>query len=56
MKDARGQAKKEREWLAREQSQRCQVCGRKFVLRAEKVCSRDCAAKLAQHSESDDRR
>jgi hypothetical protein len=31
---------------AREATQRCQVCGRKFVMRAERVCSRECLAKL----------
>jgi len=42
-KDARGAAKREQEWLAREATQRCQVCGRRFVMRAERICSIACA-------------
>jgi hypothetical protein len=48
MRNIRGAQRHEREWLTREATQRCQVCGRKFILRAEKVCSRECLAKLEQ--------
>ena len=46
MRDTRNQKRREQEWLAREATQRCTVCGRKFVLRAEKICSQECLAKL----------
>jgi hypothetical protein len=46
MRDIRNAKRAERAYFAREAMQRCSVCGRKFVLRAEKVCSRDCLAKL----------
>jgi len=35
-KDARGAQRREQEWLAREATQRCAICGRKFVMRAER--------------------
>jgi ribosomal protein S14 len=47
-KDTRGAQRREQDWLAREATQRCQVCGRRFVMRAEKICSRDCLAKLQE--------
>jgi len=43
--DARGQARRERKWLAQNAPQRCAVCGKWFVGRADKVCSRDCLEK-----------
>jgi hypothetical protein len=46
MRDVRNAQRREQQWLAKEASQRCQVCGRRFILRAEKVCSRECLAKL----------
>ena len=45
MRDERNRKRAEQEWLAREATQRCIVCGRKFVMRAEKVCSVDCQRK-----------
>jgi hypothetical protein len=46
-KDARGAQKREAEWLAANAPQRCIVCGKWFVRRADKVCSRDCLEKLS---------
>ena len=50
--NARTQVRREREWLAVNAPQRCIVCGKWFVRRADRVCSRDCLAKLEaqQHS------
>jgi predicted nucleic acid-binding Zn ribbon protein len=31
--------------FAREATQRCQICGRKFAMRGERVCSIDCKQK-----------
>jgi hypothetical protein len=45
-RDVRGQVRREREWLAREATQRCQICGRRFAMRAEKICSQECLEKL----------
>ena len=39
MKDVRGQAKKEREYLAQNHVQQCVVCGRWFCRRKDNVCS-----------------
>jgi hypothetical protein len=50
MRNIRGAQKHERDWLAREATQRCTVCGRRFILRAEKVCSRECLAKLKERA------
>jgi hypothetical protein len=44
--DARGQARREQEWLTANAPQRCVVCGKWFVRRADKVCSHDCLEKL----------
>jgi len=44
-KNAREAKRGEQEWLAREATQRCQVCGRRFVMRAERICSIACAEK-----------
>jgi hypothetical protein len=52
MRNVRGAQKREREWLTREATQRCQVCGRKFILRAERVCSIDCLQKLEAQAPS----
>jgi len=46
--DARNSRRHEQKWLAREATQSCQVCGRRFVMRAEKICNRECLAKLEQ--------
>ena len=46
MRDERNRKRAEQAYLAREATQRCQICGRRFVLRAEKICSADCLAKL----------
>jgi hypothetical protein len=48
--DARGQARREQEWLAANTPQRCIVCGKWFVRRADKVCSRECLEKLEQQA------
>jgi hypothetical protein len=50
MRNIRGAQKRERQWLTRESSQRCQVCGRRFAMRSEKICSRECLAKLEQQA------
>jgi hypothetical protein len=47
-KDARGAQRREQEWLAREATQRCQVCGRRFVMRADRICSIACLEKSQQ--------
>ena len=47
-KDARGARQREQEWLAANAPQQCVVCGKWFVRRADKVCSRDCLEKLEQ--------
>jgi hypothetical protein len=44
--DARGKARREQEWLIANTPQKCVVCGKWFVRRADKVCSRDCLEKL----------
>jgi hypothetical protein len=48
MRNVRGAQKREREWPAKEATQRCCVCGRRFIKRAEQVCSRECLAKLEE--------
>jgi hypothetical protein len=50
MRNIRGAQKREREWLAQQATQRCQVCGRRFIKLAEQVCSRECLAKLEQQA------
>jgi hypothetical protein len=45
-RDARNAQRREQEWLSANAPQQCVVCGKWFVRRADKVCSRDCAAKL----------
>jgi len=50
MRDTRNRKRAEEAYLAREATQRCCVCGRRFVLRAERVCSRDCQAKLEEQA------
>jgi hypothetical protein len=50
-KDARSARRAEQAYLAREAIQRCQVCGRLFTRHAkDRVCSRDCLAKLEQQA------
>jgi hypothetical protein len=46
MKDARGQAKRERAYYQRDELQQCIVCARLFVRRRDNVCSISCKAKL----------
>ena len=48
MRNERGRLKAERQYgsARRDDLQRCVVCQRWFIKRAERVCSRDCAAKL----------
>jgi predicted nucleic acid-binding Zn ribbon protein len=48
MRNARGQAKTEAEFYRSNPLQRCQICGKLFVKRAEKVCSRECLEKLEE--------
>jgi hypothetical protein len=50
MRDVRNAKRAERAYFAREATQRCTVCGRKFTMRAEKVCSIDCKRKAEQQS------
>jgi len=50
MRDERNRKRVEQEWLAREAMQRCTVCGRRFARRAEKICSRECLAKLQEQT------
>jgi hypothetical protein len=45
-RDARGAHRRETEWLTANAPQQCVVCGKWFVRRADKVCSRECLAKL----------
>jgi hypothetical protein len=49
-RDARNAQRREREWLSANIPQRCAVCGKWFVRRADKVCSRECAAKLEEQT------
>ena len=46
MRDIRNAKPAEDKWLAQQATQRCQICGRRFIMRAEKICSRECLAKL----------
>jgi hypothetical protein len=39
-------AAREQDWLAANAPQQCIVCGKWFIRRADKVCSRDCLEKL----------
>jgi len=43
--------KEEQAYYDREDSQRCQVCGKRFIKRAGKVCSMDCAIKQANEKQ-----
>jgi hypothetical protein len=45
-RDARGAKRAEQAYLAQNAPQQCIVCGKWFVRRANKVCSRDCLEKL----------
>ena len=47
MRDERNRKRAEQAYLAREATQRCTVCGRRFIIRAEKVCSRACLERQA---------
>jgi hypothetical protein len=47
MRDIRGRTKREKEWLAANPLQACEVCGRYFTAqRKDAVCSMACKAKL----------
>jgi hypothetical protein len=50
MRDIRNAKRAERAYLAKEAAQRCVVCGKRFVGRAEKVCSLDCKRKAEQQA------
>lgn len=50
-RDTRNAARREAEWLAGNGPQACIVCGRLFCRRKERVCSRDCLAKLQEGQE-----
>src|SRR5262249_7744413 len=43
--NARGSWRREQEWLAVNAPQRCIVCGKWFIKRADKVCSIECQRK-----------
>jgi len=45
-RDARRGERREQNWLADNAPRQCCVCGKWFVRRADRVCSRDCLAKL----------
>jgi len=50
MRDIRNAKRAEQAYLAANVPQRCVVCGKWFVRRADKVCSRECLAKLEQQT------
>jgi hypothetical protein len=50
MRDERNRRRTEQAYIAREAMQRCCVCGRRFIKRAEQVCSRECLAKLEEQA------
>jgi len=52
MQDARGRAKRERHFYARGDVRACEVCGRLFTKRADRVCSIACAEKKARAEET----
>jgi hypothetical protein len=52
VRNARGQAKREREFYGRENLQKCAVCGRLFVRRKDNVCSIACSEKARKIDES----
>jgi len=54
-RDARGAQKREDEWLAANARQQCFICGKWFVRRADKGCSRDCLQKLEQRDRERER-
>ena len=54
-RDVRNAQRREREWLAQNAPQRCVVCDKWFVRRADKVCSRDCLEKLEQRDRERER-
>jgi hypothetical protein len=43
--------KEEQSFYDRENSQRCEVCGKRFIKRAGKICSMDCAIKQANEKQ-----
>jgi len=54
-RDARNAKRAEQTYLAREATQRCQVCGRRFIIKAEKVCSRACLEKQLEQAKQQKR-
>ena len=50
MRDARNAKRAAEAYLAANAPQRCVVCGKWFVRRADKVCSRECLAKLEKQA------
>jgi hypothetical protein len=48
MKNIRDQIRKQAEFYRSNPLQRCQICGRFFIMRREAVCSRKCAARLEE--------
>jgi hypothetical protein len=50
VRDERNRKRGEEKWLAQQAMQRCCVCGRRFILRAEKICSRECLEKQEQQT------
>jgi hypothetical protein len=49
-RDARNAKRAAEAYLAREATQRCQVCGRRFIMRAEKICSVECKRKAEEQA------
>ena len=47
-RDARSGHRREQQWLTDNAPQKCAWCGKWFVRRADKVCSRDCLEKQEQ--------
>jgi len=49
-KNARGVQRREQEWLTANAPQQCIICGKWFVRRADKVCSRECLANMQEQA------
>jgi len=50
MRNIRNTKRTEEKWLSREATQRCSICGKRFAMRAEKICSRECLQKLKEQA------
>jgi hypothetical protein len=50
MRDIRNAKRAERAYFAQNAPQRCIVCGKWFVRRQDRVCSRDCLEKQEQQA------